>query len=147
MFLRITSKPVSLRSATRAERSAGCSYARELMSGRRTRERSGAVFMPSWYAPLGGVAVMVEIYFESDAETMPAERRAVLQGERLAGLIDKLIAAGGLQAERLTAAGVTGGGDVSLGQLADLPTTSKQDLWDTYPFGLLTVPRSEVVTV
>ncbi len=90
---------------------------------------------------------MVEIYFDFDAETMPAEQRAAAQGGRLAGLIDKLIAAGGLQGDRLAAAGVTGGGDVSLANLAALPTTSKQDLWDTYPFGLLTVPRSEVVTV
>ncbi len=90
---------------------------------------------------------MVEIYFEIAAETMPQEERAVLQESRLRALIGKLLAAGGLQAERLAAAGVSGGGDVSLDRLADLPTTSKQDLWDTYPFGLLTVPRSEVVTV
>src|SRR5215472_13697593 len=85
--------------------------------------------------------------FEPAAESMPPEQRAGLQGKRLSGLIDRLIAAGGLQARRLARAGVTEGAQVSLDNLADLPTTAKRDLWDGYPFGLLTVPRSEVVAV
>jgi phenylacetate-coenzyme A ligase PaaK-like adenylate-forming protein len=85
--------------------------------------------------------------FEPEAESMPPEVRAALQVERLRGLIDRLLAAGGLQGGRLAAAGVTGGGDVSLDSLAGLPATTKQDLWDGYPFGLLAVPRNEVVAV
>ncbi len=85
--------------------------------------------------------------FEPDAESMPHERRAELQGERLRGLVGRLLAAGGVQAGRLADAGVTSGGDVGLDSLAALPTTSKQDLWDAYPFGLLAVPREEVVAV
>ena len=85
--------------------------------------------------------------FEPAAESMPPEQRAELVGKRLRGLIDRLIAAGGLQAARLARAGVTEGAQVSLDNLADLPTTAKQDLWDGYPFGLLAVPRSEVVAV
>jgi phenylacetate-CoA ligase len=52
-----------------------------------------------------------------------------------------------VQAGRLKDAGVTGGGDVSLAGLAALPMTGKRDLWDAYPFGLLAVPRAEVVAV
>ncbi len=78
---------------------------------------------------------------------MPPDQRAGLQAERLSALVDRLIAAGGLQARRLAEAGVTGGGDVSLDTLADLPVTAKQDLWDHYPFGLLAVPRREVVAM
>ncbi len=85
--------------------------------------------------------------FEPAAESMSRDERAALQARRLSTLIDTLIAAGGLQARRLADAGVTGGGDVSLGTLAALPTTAKQDLWDHYPFGLLAVPRTEVVAV
>jgi len=85
--------------------------------------------------------------FEPDAESMPAEQRRVLQGGRLRGLIDRLLAAGGLQAGRLAEAGVTSGADVTLEGLAGLPTTAKQDLWDGYPFGLLAVPREQVVAV
>jgi len=85
--------------------------------------------------------------FEPDAESMPHEQRAALQTDRLRGLIDRLLAAGGTQAARLGQAGVTGGGDARLDDLARLPTTSKQDLWDGYPFGMLAVPRDEVVVV
>jgi phenylacetate-CoA ligase len=85
--------------------------------------------------------------FEPDAECMPPDRRAGLQRDRLRALIDTLIGANGRQAERLRAAGVTGGGDVGLDDLAALPTTGKPDLWEAYPFGLLAVPRSQVVAV
>ncbi len=85
--------------------------------------------------------------FEPEAESMPADQRAELQSDRLRTLIGRLLQAGGLQSERLTAAGVTSGHDVSLENLASLPTTAKQDLWDAYPFGLLAVPREEVVAV
>ena len=85
--------------------------------------------------------------FEPAAESMPADMLARLQQDRLRGMVDVLLAAGGLQAGRLRDAGVTGGGDVGLDDLAALPMTGKQDLWDAYPFGLLAVPRSEVVAV
>jgi phenylacetate-coenzyme A ligase PaaK-like adenylate-forming protein len=83
--------------------------------------------------------------FEPDAESMPAEQRAGLQQERLRGLIDRLIEAGGVQGQRLKATGVTGGGDVTLDDLPRLPVTVKADMWDAYPFGMLAVDRSEVV--
>jgi phenylacetate-CoA ligase len=85
--------------------------------------------------------------FEPEAEAMAPAERVALQQRRLAGLIDRLLAAVGPQAARLTAAGVTGGGDVGVADLARLPTTTKQDLWDAYPFGLLAVPRDQVVAV
>jgi phenylacetate-coenzyme A ligase PaaK-like adenylate-forming protein len=85
--------------------------------------------------------------FEPDAESMPAEQLRMLQAERLRGLIDRLLAAGGRQASHLAEAGVTSGADVRLDELSDLPTTAKQDLWDAYPFGLLAVPRERVVAV
>ncbi len=85
--------------------------------------------------------------FEPQAESMPSDERAVLQATRLSALVDRLLEANGLQADRLRKAGVASGQDVSLGRLADLPAMAKQDLWDAYPFGLLAVPRSEVVAV
>ncbi len=85
--------------------------------------------------------------FEPQAEAMPAAELRALQASRLRELIDRLLVAGGLQAGRLRDAGVTGGADVGLEDLARLPTTAKQDLWDAYPFGLLAVPRDRVVAV
>ena len=92
-------------------------------------------------------AVEVPAMFEPAAESMPAEQLAGLQTERLRQMIDRLIAAGGLQGARLEDAGVKAGADVNLATLARLPTTDKRDLWGAYPFGLLAVPREEVVAV
>ena len=52
--------------------------------------------------------------FEPEAESMPAEQRAGLQEQRLRGLVDRLLALDGVQAERLRSAGVTAGGDLGL---------------------------------
>ena len=85
--------------------------------------------------------------FEPEAESMPAEQRAGLQQERLRSLVDRLLAAKGVQAERLSQAGVTTGADVGLGDLPRLPFTGKDDLWRGYPFGMFAVPQSEVVAL
>src|ERR1017187_4642080 len=83
--------------------------------------------------------------FEPEAESMPAEQRAGVQQDRLRGLIDRLIEVGGVQGQRLKAIGITGGGDVTLGDLPRLPMSVKDDMWDGYPLGMLAVDQSEVV--
>ncbi|MFG2003336.1 phenylacetate--CoA ligase family protein [Spirillospora sp. NPDC048911] len=85
--------------------------------------------------------------FDPKAEAMSLDERAALQRHRLWGLVDRLIAAGGVQGNRLKDAGVTGGADVHLADLHRLPFTVKQDLWDNYPFGMLAVPQEQVVAV
>ncbi len=85
--------------------------------------------------------------FEPDAEAMRPEERAQLQLQRLRGLINRLLALRGVQSERLRAAGVTGGADVTLADLPRLPLTAKTDLWEGYPFGMIAVPVQDVVTV
>jgi phenylacetate-CoA ligase len=51
-------------------------------------------------------------------------------------------------AQRLAEAGIQAGADVvSLGQVTALPFMTKADLRTAYPFGLLAVPRSELVRV
>jgi len=85
--------------------------------------------------------------YEPEAESMPAEELAGLQLERLRALVDRLIAAGGLQGTRLKEAGVSAGADVNFATMARLPMVTKQDLWDHYPFGMLAVDREEVVAV
>jgi phenylacetate-CoA ligase len=90
---------------------------------------------------------MAEAYGPGPEETMSRDERAGVQQTRLRGLVDRLVAAGGVQGERLAEAGVTGGADVGLGDLAKLPFTTKQDLWDSYPHGMLAVPMRDVVAV
>ena len=86
--------------------------------------------------------------FEPDAEAMPAEALAAVQQDRLRALVDLLLSVpGGLQAARLRDAGVTSGAGLTLADLPRLPFTTKRDLWEAYPFGLLAVPREDVVAV
>ncbi|MFC5753832.1 phenylacetate--CoA ligase family protein [Actinomadura rugatobispora] len=85
--------------------------------------------------------------FDPKAEAMSRDERAALQRHRLWGLVDRLLVAGGVQADRLREAGVKGGADVTLAELHTLPFTTKQDLWDAYPLGMLAVPQDRVVAV
>ncbi|HEY1618944.1 MAG TPA: AMP-binding protein, partial [Streptosporangiaceae bacterium] len=85
--------------------------------------------------------------FEPHSEAMPPERLAELQQVRLRELVGQLLAVGGVQAARLREAGLDSGAGLTLADLPALPGTTKRDLWDGYPFGLLAVDRSEVVTV
>ena len=80
--------------------------------------------------------------FEPDAETLPRERLEELQIERLRTLLAYLKARVPLYRERLAGLDVE-----SLADLRRLPFTNKDDLRDTYPFGLFAVPREEVVRI
>jgi phenylacetate-CoA ligase len=85
--------------------------------------------------------------FEPDAEAMLPSERALLQEGRLRLLVDRLLATEGVQGERLRAAGVAAGADITLFDLPRLPLTGKSDLWASYPFGMIAVPASQVVAV
>ncbi|HET7312510.1 MAG TPA: phenylacetate--CoA ligase [Mycobacteriales bacterium] len=85
--------------------------------------------------------------FDPRAEAMSADERHAVQGHRLRDLVDRLLAADGVQGRRLREAGVTAGAAVGMRDLPKLPTVEKQDLWDHYPFGMLAVAREDVVAV
>jgi phenylacetate-CoA ligase len=85
--------------------------------------------------------------FEPSAEAMPAEELASLQSERLRALVGRLLTVGGIQAERLRAAGVTAPDDITLADLPRLPMVAKADLWAAYPFGMIQVPAEDLVAV
>jgi len=85
--------------------------------------------------------------FDARAESMSADERHAVQGHRLRDLVDRLLAADGVQGKRLRSAGVSAGAAIGMRDLPMLPTTEKQDLWDHYPFGMLAVPREDVVAV
>jgi phenylacetate-CoA ligase len=85
--------------------------------------------------------------FEPSAEAMPAEELASLQSERLRALVGRLLTAGGIQAERLRATGVTAPDGITLADLPRLPMVAKADLWAAYPFGMLQVPAEDLVAV
>lgn len=84
---------------------------------------------------------------DPDAEGIDPERRREVQERRLRGLVDRLLAVGGLQAERLRAAGVASGAEVGLDDLGRLPSVTKADLWEHYPQGLRAVPDDQIVCI
>jgi phenylacetate-coenzyme A ligase PaaK-like adenylate-forming protein len=85
--------------------------------------------------------------WDQRAETMSDDERAALQSERLGALVGRLGDASPFYQRRLADAGVDAGTPVTLDELPALPFTTKADLWDHYPWGLLAVPREQVVRV
>ncbi len=85
--------------------------------------------------------------WDQQAEAMSTDERATLQSKRLAALITRLAATSPFYQRRLAAAGVEPGATVILEDLPKLPFTTKPDLWDHYPWDMLTVPREDIVRV
>ncbi|HET9014629.1 MAG TPA: phenylacetate--CoA ligase [Thermomicrobiaceae bacterium] len=85
--------------------------------------------------------------FDREAETLPRDDLRRLQDERLRSIVAYAYERVPLYRERLDAAGVRPGDVRSVGDLAKLPFTRKQDLRDHYPFGMLAVPREQLVRV
>ena len=83
--------------------------------------------------------------FEPELETLPRERRAEPQLERLRELVARVAEKVPLYREWLD--GVEPGDIGSLDDLARLPFTRKDDLRDTYPLGMLAVPRDELARI
>ena len=87
-------------------------------------------------------------FWDAAVETMPREQLAALQLERLRETVARVLNGQPLGAGRLAEAGVSGPDDVkSLDDLQRLPFAYKTDLRENYPFGLLAVPREEIVRV
>jgi phenylacetate-CoA ligase len=85
--------------------------------------------------------------WDQRAETMSGDERAALQSGRLGGLLARLAVGSPFYQRRLADAGVEPGAAVTLDDLPALPFTTKADLWDHYPWGMLAVPREQVVRV
>jgi phenylacetate-CoA ligase len=82
------------------------------------------------------------------AETLPRAALRALQLERLRATVGQVLLGQALGAERLAAAGIAAPEDVrSLADLYRVPFITKSDLRASYPFGLLAVPRQELVRV
>jgi phenylacetate-CoA ligase len=82
------------------------------------------------------------VIFEPAWETMPRDRLEALQLERLRALVAYVKERVPLYRDRLS--GVESGDIGSLSDLRGLPFTRKDDLRDTYPLGMLAVPRADV---
>ena len=90
---------------------------------------------------------MNQSYILDQVETISSREIQELQLERLRVGVDRLSKTVPFYKERLKQEDVTADSIRSLEDLALLPFTTKQDLRDNYPFGLLAVPMKEVVRV
>jgi phenylacetate-CoA ligase len=86
-------------------------------------------------------------FIRDEVEALPRSRIEVLQLKRLRAGVDRVSRAVPFYREKLTEAAMTAGAIRSLEDLARLPFTTKADLRDNYPFGLLAVPMREVIRV
>ena len=80
-------------------------------------------------------------YFQRDQETMPREKLAALQLDRLRATVTNAYEHVPMHRARLDAAGILPDDIASLADLEGLPFTRKTDLRDHYPFGLFARPR------
>jgi phenylacetate-CoA ligase len=85
------------------------------------------------------------VIYEPEAETLPRERLRSLQTDRLRSLVGYVKERVPLYRRRL--ADVEPRDIASLDDLRQLPFTRKDDLRDTYPFGMFAVPRDEVIRI
>ncbi len=82
-----------------------------------------------------------------EAECLAAEERAGKQLERLARLVDRVYRNVPFYREKLDRAGIRPEDIRSLEDIRKLPFTTKDELRTTYPYGLLAVPREEILEV
>jgi len=85
------------------------------------------------------------VIFEPEQETLPREQLRDLQTARLRALVGYVKERVPLYRERL--ADVEPGDIASVDDLGRLPFTRKDDLRDTYPFGMFAVPQEEVIRI
>jgi len=80
-------------------------------------------------------------------ECMSLDERAELQGRRLHKIVDYVYHNTPFYREKMQALGLEPDDITSIEDITKLPFTTKQDLRDNYPFGLLAAPKSELVRV
>jgi phenylacetate-CoA ligase len=85
--------------------------------------------------------------FNKEMECMSRKDMEALQLERLKSLVDYCEKNSEFYAKRLAKAGVTADKIKCLSDIEYIPYTTKEDLRDTYPFGMLSVPMEDIVRV
>ncbi len=88
-----------------------------------------------------------ELIRDPKMECMSADEMAVLQGKKLVTFVDRVYKNVEFYTKKMDALGVLPGDIKGIEDIVKLPFTTKEDLRDNYPFGLLAVPKSEVARV
>jgi phenylacetate-CoA ligase len=87
----------------------------------------------------------VRSYIWDEVETLPRPEMEKLQMERLRAGIERVSKTVPFYKKKLSEAGITTDSIRSLEDLNRLPFSTKADLRDNYPFGLVAVPMKEVI--
>ncbi len=88
-----------------------------------------------------------EMIWNETKECMSRDEMQALQGARLVKLVDRVYHNVAYYRRKMQAVGLEPGDIRGLEDLPKLPFTTKDDLRDTYPFGLFAVPNSQVVRI
>ncbi|MBQ2875780.1 MAG: phenylacetate--CoA ligase [Clostridia bacterium] len=87
------------------------------------------------------------MFWNEKMECMPREEMTKLQSERLVKLVKYVYDNVEFYRNKMDAAGVRPEDIKNLGDITKLPFTTKNDLRDTYPFGLFAAPHSDIVRI
>ncbi|NLZ46714.1 MAG: phenylacetate--CoA ligase [Clostridiales bacterium] len=87
------------------------------------------------------------MFFQKDIETMPRAELEALQLERLKWTVDYSMKNIPFYRDRFEKAGVTADKIKSLSDIQYIPYTTKEDIRDTYPFGLFGQPLKNIVRI
>ena len=89
----------------------------------------------------------VEMIREPKFECMSADEMAILQGTKLVNVVERVYNNVDFYHEKMKKLGVEPGDIKTIEDIVKLPFTTKEDLRDNYPFGLLSVPKNKVARV
>lgn len=86
-------------------------------------------------------------YWNPTYECMPREEMARVQSERLVNTVKRIYHNVPFYREKMQKKGLEPGDIKSVEDLSKLPFSYKQDLRDTYPYGMFAVPLSEIIRI
>jgi len=86
-------------------------------------------------------------YFNEEFETLPRPALEALQLKRLKDVLERVYASVPFYRQSLDMAGIRPADVTSLQDLQRLPFTTKQDMRDSYPYGLFAAPMEEIVRI
>jgi phenylacetate-CoA ligase len=86
-------------------------------------------------------------YYDEKFETMPRSELKKFQLERLQSVVERVYENVSSYRKKMDKAGIKPGDIKKLEDLSRLPFTTKQDLRDAYPFGMFSVPQSDIVRI
>ncbi|MRR34409.1 phenylacetate--CoA ligase [bacterium] len=87
------------------------------------------------------------MYYNEEFETLPRPALEALQLKRLKGMLERVCSNVPFYRDTFAKAGITPDDVKTLADLRRLPFTVKQDMRDSYPYGLFAAPMEEIVRI